>query len=120
MKANTRTCLPRFLASLGLVLSTEDLKRFTPTDLGRANQLGAGAPTPQAGLAVTALGQHYQPDPRRVGVQQSHADPGGSTSIRNHDRQRGQTIVLPCLTDRGGPRRCRASGESGSPAPSTV
>ena len=66
--------------------STEDLKRFIRTDLGRANQLGAGALTPQAGLAVTALGKHYQPDPRRVVIQQSHADPGGSTSIRNHDR----------------------------------
>jgi hypothetical protein len=38
------------------------------------------------GLQVTALGKSYQPDPRRVVVQQSRADPGGSTSIRNTGR----------------------------------
>jgi hypothetical protein len=54
-------------------------------DVYRRDQ-AAGALTPQAGLAVTALGKRYQPDPQRVVVQQAHADPGGSTSIRNSDR----------------------------------
>jgi hypothetical protein len=47
---------------------------------------GFPAPTLGPGLQVTALGKSYQPDPRRVVVQQSRADPGGSTSIRNTDR----------------------------------
>jgi hypothetical protein len=53
-----------------------------------AYQVGqaADAPTSQTGLSVTALGKRYAPDPRRVVVQQAHADPGGSTSIRNTDR----------------------------------
>jgi hypothetical protein len=46
----------------------------------------AGALIPQAGLTVTALGKHYTPDSQRVLVRQSHADSGGSTSIRNTDR----------------------------------
>lgn len=38
-----------------------------------------------SGLVVESLGPEYSPDPRRVVVQQSRADPGGSTSIRNTD-----------------------------------
>lgn len=35
------------------------------------------------GLSVTALGKDYTPDPARVLVQQSQADMGGNTSVRN-------------------------------------
>ena len=37
------------------------------------------------GLTVVALGKSHTPDPRRVVVEQSQADPGGSTSVRNTD-----------------------------------
>lgn len=37
------------------------------------------------GLVVESLGPGYSPDPRRVIVQQTRADAGGSTSIRNVD-----------------------------------
>lgn len=62
-------------------------------------------------LAVEALGTRYSPDPGRVIVSQSRADPGGSTSVRNVDRphltwkeegyfQRnrdlGQVFTAPC------------------------
>ena len=42
----------------------------------------AGAPTQQAGLAVTALGKHDKPDPPQVVIQQAHADPGAPSLVQ--------------------------------------
>lgn len=38
-----------------------------------------------SGLEVTALGKHYQPDPKQVMIFQSQANTGGNTSVRNTD-----------------------------------
>ncbi len=74
------TDLPRCREEFFRVLANPDVHRESAARSAAGH--GAGLSIVR-GLSIQALGKYYQPDPGRVVVQQTQADLGGNTSVRN-------------------------------------